>query len=486
MEVVNTTLLSIALFIQLILAPLIYLVTSSSKKLGDTLSIIVSATPLIIVAYFFNTVYNGLIVYEEHPWIPVFGLKLGFQLDSASYPFALLISLMGFLATIYSTKYMEHEHGYPAYMALLLMFNTGMLGVVLATNLFLLYIFWELMLIPSYFLIAYWGTGRPRIIGFKYFVFTHAGALAMLFGIIWLYVLYGTLEISQLSMLLTDRAENFYISVLIFIGAAVKMAVFPFHTWLPDAHAEAPTPISVLLSGVMIKTGAYLIIRILLGLFSWVMPIMNIPIIILALISMVWGGVMALVQTDVKRVLAYSSISQVGYILFGLVTLTPIGIAGGVFHVLNHGFAKGLLFMCSGVLIYVLNERDLSKLGGLASRMPVTATAMLLGALSIAGTPPLGGFASEWMIFSGGIDAGLTIYTAIAIANTAITAGYYLRMIRAVFFLQPKHDLSKVHDAPLTMTAPMSILIFLVVILGFLNYPVTSIITHAVTHIIKM
>jgi NADH-quinone oxidoreductase subunit M len=486
MEVVNTTLLSIALFIQLILAPLIYLVTSSSKKLGDTLSIIVSATPLIIVAYFFNTVYNGLIVYEEHPWIPVFGLKLGFQLDSVSYPFALLISLMGFLATIYSTKYMEHEHGYPAYMALLLMFNTGMLGVVLATNLFLLYIFWELMLIPSYFLIAYWGTGRPRIIGFKYFVFTHAGALAMLFGIIWLYVLYGTLEISQLSMLLTDRAENFYISILIFIGAAVKMAVFPFHTWLPDAHAEAPTPISVLLSGVMIKTGAYLIIRILLGLFSWVMPIMNIPIIILALISMVWGGVMALVQTDVKRVLAYSSISQVGYILFGLVTLTPIGIAGGVFHVLNHGFAKGLLFMCSGVLIYVLNERDLSKLGGLASRMPVTATAMLLGALSIAGTPPLGGFASEWMIFSGGIDAGLTIYTAIAIANTAITAGYYLRMIRAVFFLQPKHDLSKVHDAPLTMTAPMSILIFLVVILGFLNYPVTSIITHAVTHIIKM
>ena len=155
MEVVNTTLLSTALFIQLILAPLIYLVTNSSKKIGDTLSMIVSAIPFIIVAYFLNTIYNGLIVYEEHPWIPVFGLKLGFLLDSASYPFALLISLMGFLATVYSTKYMEHEHGYSAYMALLLIFNAGMLGVVLATNLFLLYIFWELMLIPSYFLIAY-------------------------------------------------------------------------------------------------------------------------------------------------------------------------------------------------------------------------------------------------------------------------------------------------------------------------------------------
>ncbi len=479
-------LLSIIIFIQLILAPIIYLVTRGSKKFGDILSIITSSIPFIIVLYFFNIVYNGSTVYEEYPWIPAFNLKIGFLLDQTSYPFALLISLMGFLSTIYSTKYMEHEHNYAAYMALLLMFNAGMLGVVLAINLFLLYIFWELMLIPSYFLIAYWGTGRPRIIGFKYFVFTHAGALAMLFGIVWLYVLYGTLELSQLSHLITNSIENLYIAILIFIGAAVKMAVFPFHTWLPDAHAEAPTPISVLLSGVMIKTGAYLIVRILLGLFSWAISLINIPIVILALISMIWGGVMALVQVDVKRVLAYSSISQVGYILFGLVTLSPVGVAGGIFHVLNHGFAKGLLFMCSGVLIHVLNERDLNKLGGLASKMPFTATAMLVGGLSIAGTPPLGGFASEWMIFSGGIDSGLTIYTAVAIANTALTAGYYLRMIRAVFFLNPKQDISKVHDASLTMIAPMSILLFLVIILGFINYPITTIITKSVIQLIKM
>ncbi|MEM3399170.1 MAG: NADH-quinone oxidoreductase subunit M [Nitrososphaerota archaeon] len=480
MDIVSSFQLSIAVFIQLILSPLIYIATNNSKKLGDTLSIIISAIPFVIVAYFFNTIYGGQRVYEEYSWIPAFNLRLGFLLDSTSYPFALLISLMGFLATIYSTKYMEHEHGYAAYMALLLMFNAGMLGVVLATNLFLLYIFWELMLIPSYFLIAYWGTGRPRVIGFKYFVFTHAGALAMLFGIIWIYALHGTLEISQLSTLMTERTENLYIAILIFIGAAVKMAVFPFHTWLPDAHAEAPTPISVLLSGVMIKTGAYLIVRILIGLFNQLIPLINIPVIILALISMIWGGIMALVQTDVKRILAYSSISQVGYILFGLVSLAPIGVAGGIFHVLNHGFAKGLLFMCSGVIIHVVNERDLNKLGGLASRMPITVTAMLVGALSIAGTPPLGGFASEWMIFSGGVDAGLTVYTAIAIANTALTAGYYLRMIRAVFFLQPKHDLSKIHDAPSTMIAPMSILLLLVIILGFLNYPIVSIIIKGV------
>ncbi|MEM0079393.1 MAG: NADH-quinone oxidoreductase subunit M [Nitrososphaerota archaeon] len=481
-----SSLLSIAIFIQLIFAPIVFLVTSRNKKSGDAVAGAASSIPFIITILLFNDIYSGVSIYEEYYWIPAFQLKLGFLLDSLSYPFLLLITLMGFLSTIYSTKYMEHEHGYPAYMALLLMFNAGMVGVVLATNLFLLYIFWELMLIPSYFLIAYWGTGRPRIIGFKYFVFTHAGALVMLLGIIWMYVLYGSLEISQLSTLITDRAENIYIASLIFIGAAVKMAIFPFHTWLPDAHAEAPTPISVLLSGVMIKTGAYVVARILLGLFYQPLQSMVDMLAILSLLSMLWGGFMALVQTDVKRLLAYSSISQMGYILFGLITLNPTGVSGGLFHVLNHGFAKGLLFMCSGVLIHVLNERDLNKLGGLASRMPLTAMAMLLGGLSIAGTPPLGGFASEWMIFGGGMESGLTLYTAIAIANTAITAGYYLRMIRAIFFLKPRHDLTKVHDAPINMAVPMSILIILVIILGFLNYPITKIIASTATQLIKI
>ncbi|MCS7125821.1 MAG: NADH-quinone oxidoreductase subunit M [Aigarchaeota archaeon] len=483
MDGVTLPLLSITLFTQLLFSPAVYLSMKRSKLFGDLLAIVASFIPFSITIYLFNTIYNGLSIYEEYWWIPAFKLKLGLLLDSTSYPFSLLISLMGFLATIYSTKYMEHEHGYPTYMALLLMFNAGMIGVVLATNLFLLYIFWELMLIPSYFLIAYWGTGKPRIIGFKYFIFTHAGALAMLFGIIWIYVLYGTLEIPQLSILITSSPENFYIFILIFIGAAVKMAIFPFHTWLPDAHAEAPTPISVLLSGVMIKTGAYVVVRILIGLYSSIMPSLTSLLIILSLISMIWGGLMAMVQIDVKRLLAYSSISQMGYILFGLTTMDSIGIAGGIFHILNHGFAKGLLFMCSGVLIHILNERDINKLGGLASRMPLTAIAMLLGGLSIAGTPPLGGFASEWMIFGGGFNSGLTIYTAIAIANTAITAGYYLRMIRAVFFLQPKHDLSKVHDAPISMAMPMSILILLVVILGFLNYPIITIISRTASQL---
>ena len=478
--------LSFGILIQLIFSPIVYFTAKRSRGVGEVLALLASAVPLIIVSSLLGQIYAGFSLAERYPWILPFGLRLGFLLDSLSYPFSILITLMGFLATAYSTKYMEHEHGYEAYMALLLIFNAGMLGVVLATNLFLFYIFWELMLIPSYFLIAYWGTGRPRIIGFKYFVFTHAGALAMLFGIIWIYALYGSLEFSELASLIGVRSETLYIAVLIFIGAAVKMAVFPFHTWLPDAHAEAPTPISVLLSGVMIKTGVYAFARIILGLFPWTVPTMLPSLAVLAVVTMIWGGVMALVQNDVKRLLAYSSVSQMGYILFGLASMAPTGVAGGIFHVLNHGFAKGLLFMAAGVLIHELNERDLRKLGGLAPKMPLTAVAMLLGGLSIAGTPPLGGFASEWMIFGGGMEAGLTLYTAVAIVATAITAGYYLRMVRVIFFLQPRLDLTRVREAPSSMAAPMAVLITLVIILGFLNYPITSIISSSVNQLLAI
>jgi len=413
-------------------------------------------------------------------------LTLGFVLDSLSYPFALLMSLMGFLASVYSHKYMEREHAVEAYFPLLQLFSSGMLGVVLVTNLFLFYIFWELMLIPSYALIAYWGTGNPRLISFKYFVFTHAGALSLLIGIAWLAAIFGNVNIFELAALtgaasITLRTTLITISVLIFIAAAIKMAIFPFHTWLPDAHAEAPTPISVLLSGVMIKSGVYAFARLIVGILPFTLQDIGWAVGVLAVASIIWGGVMALVQTDIKRLLAYSSISQMGYIIFGIATASPIGIQGGLFHVLTHGFAKGLLFMAAGVLIHELNERDIRKLGGLISRMPVTTIAMLLGGLSIAGTPPLGGFASEVLIFSGGFQAGQaninwTYLVAVAILATTITAGYYLRMVKAVFYGERA---AEAHEGSPIMTAPMAILVFLVVILGFLNAPILNIIGRA-------
>ncbi|MCS6784169.1 MAG: NADH-quinone oxidoreductase subunit L [Candidatus Caldarchaeum sp.] len=472
-------LLSFAVFLPIVLTPLTFLVGRvGSWRAAAVFCNAALLIPLLIMVYLTPDALSGKTLYEEYQWVPALGLTVGFVLDSLSYPFALLITLVGFLAGVYSSKYMEKEHGLTSYFTLLLLFVAGMLGVVLVTNLFLFYIFWELMLIPSYALIAYWGTGNPRLIGFKYFIFTHAGALSLLIGIAWLAALFNNLNIFELGALAASQAAALRpvlttIAVLIFIGAAVKMAVFPFHTWLPDAHAEAPTPISVLLSGVMIKTGVYAVARLVLGILPFTMVDLRLPVAVLAVLSMVWGGVMALVQNDVKRLLAYSSISQIGYIVFGLATGNVAGIQGGLFHVLNHGFAKSLLFMGAGVLIHELNERDIRRLGGLASKMPLTATAMLLGGLSIAGTPPLGGFMSEWMIFTGGIEAGWTVFVAIAIFATAITAGYYLRMIRAVFFGQA---VAEAKDPAISMLGPMSPLIVLVVVLGFLAAPLVAVI----------
>ncbi|MEM2003413.1 MAG: proton-conducting transporter membrane subunit, partial [Nitrososphaerota archaeon] len=265
-----------SLFIPLGLSPFAYLFGKlTEKKTAGVFSHTVLAIPFILTLINFQTIYNGGEIRESLDWIPQLGLTFTLRLDQLSYPFLLLITLIGFLASIYSWRYMEHEHNIEAYYALLMLFVSGMIGVVLSTNLFLFYIFWELMLIPSYFLIAYWGTGNARIIGFKYFAMTHVGAVSLLAGIAWLNAIYGSVEYDVLSMAVkTYRPELLYIAILIFIGAAVKMALFPLHTWLPDAHAEAPTPISVLLSGVMIKTGVYALARLLISFMPGVFSIM--------------------------------------------------------------------------------------------------------------------------------------------------------------------------------------------------------------------
>lgn len=436
--------------------------------------------PMLFSILLFPEISGGAVIEERFSWIPELGLTFTLRLDQLSYPFYLLITLVGFLSTLYSLRYMERERGLGAYYALTMMFVAGMVGVVLSTNLFLFYIFWELMLIPSYFLIAYWGSGNARIIGFKYFGMTHVGAIALLAGIIWLNSLYGSVELDILRLVLGGGSPQLLsVATLIFIGAAVKMALFPLHTWLPDAHAEAPTPISVLLSGVMIKTGVYAYARIIGELmpdaFQQALPI----VIPLSLITVFWGGMMALVQRDIKRILAYSSISQIGYMVFGLSVQSSIGLAGGLLHVVTHGLAKSLLFMAAGSIMHSTGERDIERLGGLMRPMWFTASVFLIGGLSIAGTPPLAGFFSEWMIFAGGFQSNLMLYTVLAILGTALTLGYYLKAFMYVFTRgEPR---LRAHEAPLTMAAPMAILAAIILLAGLTTPPIINILNMAIS-----
>jgi NADH-quinone oxidoreductase subunit M len=405
----------------------------------------------------------------EYAWIKPINVNFGFLVDMVSLPMGLIVAIVSTLSCFYSLQYMDREASQPTYYASLLVFTAGMMGVMLSVNLIQFYLFWELMLIPSYFLIAFWGTSDQRLsIGFKYFIYTHIGALSMLLGILAVYAYTETFNFVQLPALAGAIPPGMVgvIFVLLLVGFLVKMAVFPFHTWLPDAHSEAPTPISALLSGVMVKCGAYGMARVLLTIFGPTFLYTSDILTGLGVVTMIYGGLMALAQTDIKRLLAYSSISQLGYILFGLGTASPLGVTGGLLHIINHAISKSLLFMGAGLIAHQTGTRDIRRLGGLMAKMPITSVACMVGAFSLIGIPPLNGFWSEWMIFGGGLAAGKNLITLLGVVSTVITAGYYLWFVWRVFFGAVPEPLQAVQDPPRQQLVPVVILATLCLVWG--------------------
>jgi NADH-quinone oxidoreductase subunit M len=482
----HAMLISLALLIVggVVLYPLKGLFKEGTRKAGTIATVLVAVSTVLLFTEFFE-VYGGSAALEEYSWIPSIGVQFGLYIDGISYPIALTVTMLGLLATIYSIGYMQHEHNTPSYFANLLLFIGGMEGVVLATSLLEFYIFWEMMLIPSYFLILFWGTkehaGR---ISMKYFLFTHLGALLVLIGFALIYSSTGLFDMLTLASttgqttIATVISGNPALIKLIFVllvaGFAVKMAIFPIHTWLPDAHSEAPTPISVLLSGVLVETGAYAIIRFA-SIFWYGLSTFSAAMAVVGVITMFYGALMALVQVDIKRLLAYSTISQMGYIFFGIGVASIFGIAGGLFQIINQALAKGLLFMVAGAVVLTTNTRNLGELGGLSVKMPVTATVSMIGVLSIAGSPPLGGFVSEWMILKGGLDTfattGNSLFFALSILGviaSIISAGYMLRFIWKIFLGPLPKQLRNAKDPPVSMISSMVVLAALVVLFGVL------------------
>jgi NADH-quinone oxidoreductase subunit M len=414
---------------------------------------------------------------EAFRWEPIG--YFGFRADGLSVPIVFTVSLLCSVISVYSMPYMTHRLGkesreYGLYFALYLLYSTGMIGAVLATNLIEFYLFFELMLIPSYFLIARWGYGDRDRISFMYFMWTHVGALALLAGILTLWVVSGTFDLSALASAVIPKPYRFWITIMILMGLLVKMAAFGVHIWLPHAHAEAPTPISALLSPAMIGIGGYAIVRILMTISPDLIGAISFQLSIWALITMIYGALMALVQDDIKRLMAYSSISQMGYILLGIASIQIQGVSGSMFHYLSHGMGKGILFMVAGIIIVQAHgTRSISKLGGLARKMPVTATAALIGFLTILGVPPTSGFISEFLIFLGLVNSAMhplifqKLIVAIgAVVSTALTAGYTLWTMKRVFFGSMPVELGEVVEAPLTMTVPLIALAGTAIFLG--------------------
>ena len=401
------------------------------------------------------------------------------RIDSLSIFMASIFILLGFFAALYSIRYMEKDSGVTLYYTLLLIMICGLLGVVFSGDFFTLFVFWELMCITSYMLVAFrkqhW---EPIEAGLKYLVISSAGSATILLGLSILYGLAGTLNFVELAAIATEMSNIWCGISLIFIlaGFGVKAAIFPFHTWLPDAHPAAPTPISALLSGIVIKAGVYAILRSLFMIFLPVNFSWQTAIVIISVLTMSFGNLAALLQDDIKRLLAYSSIAQMGYIFFAISTAAnpsalTIGLTAALLHVLNHALMKGLLFLCAGAFIYRAGTRSLKELAGIGHKMPATAIAFTVGALAISGLPSLNGFVSELMIVYAGIQANMPVSTAIFLINILVGFAYYLRLIKIIVWSTPSETFDKIRDAPLLMLVPILALTITCIMIGVYPSP---------------
>ncbi|MDD5424248.1 MAG: NADH-quinone oxidoreductase subunit M [Candidatus Omnitrophica bacterium] len=378
--------------------------------------------------------YNNTLMQfsEKLSWIPQVNINYHLGVDGISIGLVFLTALLGFLACIGSFGIKERQK---EYYFLYLLLNTGMLGTFLSLDLFLFYVFWELVLVPMYFLIGIWGGPRREYAAIKFFIYTLAGSVAMLLSILALYFTSQphTFNMLELAAAGSAFAKSFQIMVFVgfYLGFAIKVPVFPFHTWLPDAHVEAPTPISVLLAGVLLKMGGYGFFRISFPILKDAAIYFALPFAILGLINIVYGAFVAMAQTDFKKMVAYSSVSHMGFVMLGLASMTVTGFNGALMQMFNHGIITGGMFLLVGVIYDRAHTRDLDKFGGLGAKMPVYAGVLVVFTLASLGLPGLSGFVSEFMSLMGGFTAFRTI-TIISVLGIVITAGYFLYMIQRV------------------------------------------------------
>jgi len=414
----------------------------------------------------YDTSNPALQFVQQARWIPAYNIDYFVGVDGISITLVILTALISFIATIASmpwwpgnTHLDEHhftQQGVPGYMAMLLILQTGMTGVFVAMDMFLFYVFWEVMLLPMYFLIGIWGGARKEYAAIKFFLYTLAGSVLMLLAIIGLYyngpteVVNGQLThtFNMVKMAQWGRAGGYMTAPLVlglafvkvawvalFIGFAIKIPMFPFHTWLPDAHVEAPTPISVILAGVLLKMGIYGILRINYAILPQATKWAATAMAVFGTINIVYAAFVCLAQKDLKRMIAYSSVSHMGFCLLGMSAFTQQGIDGAVLNLWTHGLISPMLFLIVGVIYDRAHHRNIEGFGGLAKQVPEYAGLLGLAFFASLGLPGLCGFVSEFTVFLGSLATWQTM-TIISALSVIITAAYYLWAIQRMMLGQ--------------------------------------------------
>ena len=460
--------------IPLVSAPLAWIL---KRGLREWFSVAVTLCVLILSAFLLPGITREPLHYDLFNITD--NIVITVNLDLLAMVIITLISFSGFLATLYSTRYMTQSRSLGRYYFLLLLFIGAMNGTVLSGDLFSMFVLWEVMTVAAFFLVIFDNAVDSIKAGIKYFVMSEMGALFMLIAIIAIYFQEGTADMATLASRGITVSSTFGHILLLFflLGTGVKAGIIPIHTWLPDAHPAAPSPVSALLSGVMIKVGIYLMIRIFCHIFF---PALSWQFILCAVgsASIIIGVMMAIKQIDAKRLLAYHSVSQIGYIVLGIGTGVSVGLAGGLFHLINHALFKGLLFLSIGAVIHRIRSRSLSDYGGLARTMPITFITCSIAALSISGVPPFNGFVSKWMIYQGLVQRFTmdgspftVVWLAAAMFGSALTLASFVKLIYATFLAVPEkaHDVKEVSAA---MWIPMVIMAGLCITFGVLAWQV--------------
>lgn len=432
-------------------------------------------------------------ILEEYTWasFPSITLKFGFLADGLSLPVALVMNLITTACSAYSIRYIEHRlealgedrNGmYTIYYAAYLLFAVGLVGVSLSTNLIELFIFLELVLIPSYLHISLFGYIDKERIAMMYFIWNHIGAGLFLIGIL-LTIFWsgGRFEIGAMSSL-AGTPIAFWIVFTILVGWLIKMATFGFHVWLPYAHGEHPTSIAAIIATI-VGLGTYVIIRLIVGnLFIDFTPF-GMPLMILAIITMIYGAMLTLAQDDFKRLYACSTISQTAYSLLGIGSLSMLGTMGGAFYFISHIIGKAILFAVAGIVMKQTGVRDMRQMGGLAQKMPLTAALCVAGSMIISGIPPLSGFQAKWILFTGIFFQGAydpmyrLLFVALALFATLLSTVYTFWPVRRVFFGPLNPSLKDVKEAPLSMTLPLFVLAFTSLLIGIFPNLITDLLT---------
>lgn len=445
----------------------------------------------LTVAAFYSLINSGseVTVYKIGGWQPVNGFPIGIYMvmDGLSAILLCIIGLLGFLSVFYSISYMSRFTSENYFYSLFCLMVAGMNGVVLSGDLFNIFVFLEISAISSYALVAF-GVGKNELEAtFKYQVLGGLASFLILFGIAFVYWKTKTLNISDIKSVLGTQGDRYYIlltQVLLLSGFGLKAAIIPFHAWLPDAHSSAPSPISAMLSGVLIKAvGIYLIIRLFFNMFD-ITENMAILITTLGTLSMVVGVLLAIGQWDIKRLLAYHSISQMGYVVMsvgiGMILLSRglkndvafLAISGGLFHLINHAAFKGLLFLNAGAIEYTTGTRDLKEMGGLAGQMPFTSASSFIASLSISGIPPFNGFFSKLIIIVAAVMAKFYFLAALAVAVSIITLASFMKFQRYAFYNRDKNQvIDRVREVPFPMVFSMVVLSLVCLALSLLAFP---------------